>query len=99
MIEELFFTSITSRVIEYMILHENQEFNYKDIREILSISPPSVSTAFKVCKKFGLMKKTRRIGPSTLYQTNTDSPLYPILKKLIMELSCKKFEVDMNERE
>jgi hypothetical protein len=86
-------------MIEYIIIHEHKEFNYKDIRDVLEVSPPSVYTGFKTCKEFGLILETRKIGPSTLYKTNTKSPLYPILKKLVMNLSIKKYEVEIDGKQ
>lgn len=95
MLEQLFTKKITTRMIEYVILSDNKEFNKKDVYENLGVSQPSVDEAFKICKEFKLIKRSRRLGRSTLYMTNTNNPLYKILKRLIMEVSCHKFEVEM----
>jgi len=95
MLEELFTKKITTRMIEYVVSMDSGEFNKKDVYETLGVSQPSVDEAFKICKEFNLIRKTRRLGRSTLYKTNTENPLYGILKKLVMEVSSHKFEVDL----
>ena len=97
MLEELFATPITCRMIEYVIMNDHKEFNYKDVADALEVSNPSVYTAFKACKQFGLIHQTRRIGSSKLYQTTTTSPIYLVLKKLIMEVSVQKHYVEMKD--
>lgn len=94
MLEELFATPITCRMIEHVIARENGEFNYKDMTDELGVSAPSIYTAFDTCKKFELIVETRRIARSVLYKRNDESPLIPVLKKLVTEMALKKYEED-----
>lgn len=94
MLEELFATPITCRMIEHVIARENGEFNYKDMTDELGVSAPSIYTAFDTCKKFELIVETRRIARSVLYKRNEKSQLIPILQTLLF--SMKKTRGEMN---
>jgi len=86
-------------MIEAIVMDGDREFNKIDLIKELGVSLPSVYTAFKTCTKFHLIMKTRQIANSKLYTLNKSNPLVPKLKALIMELSCKKFEMEMDDNE
>lgn len=97
MLEELFKTPTTAKLVEYLVSVEEHVFLQKDLK-MVSASNPSIYAAIKILERFKLIIKVRKIAKATLYKVNARSPLYPILKKLVMELSIRKYEVERNGR-
>ncbi|MDR0492092.1 MAG: hypothetical protein LBH74_00405 [Nitrososphaerota archaeon] len=92
-LEMLFGKSATTRVLDFMHVFDCYDYNKKDIAENSGISPRHATLAIKKLEKLELIKKTRTIGNSQMYQYNIENPAAKALDTFTLKLAgqeCQK---------
>ncbi|MDR0493439.1 MAG: winged helix-turn-helix domain-containing protein [Nitrososphaerota archaeon] len=85
--------SATARVLDFMSTFDCYDYNKKDIADNSNVSQKHVKYAIEKLEEIGLIKKTRKIGSSELYQYNMNNQAAELLEKfsmLIAKHQCEK---------
>ncbi len=85
------------RVVDFLI--ENSIFDYTktEIAENAGISRASLYNIWSTLMKYKLVKKSRKIGNTTLYKLNKESPLVRKLIELDLKISKEYAGASMKE--
>lgn len=74
-------------VIEYFLLHEQNELNQKDLCDALKIYPAPMAKILHQLEWIGLIRETRRIAKSRFYKLDKTSRLIEPLRALMDEFN------------
>jgi DNA-binding transcriptional ArsR family regulator len=91
--------SATARILDFMHVFRDWDYNKKDIAENSGVSPRHATIAINKLEKLELIKKTRNVGNSEMYKYNTDNPVAMLLNKYAVELAFQEAEKTVKKEE
>jgi len=87
-LEQLFgATSATARILDFLSTSREWDYNKTDIAQNSNISQKHVTKALNKLEKLELVKKTRTIGRSEMYQYNMQNKAAELLERFSLELA------------
>ncbi len=90
-LEELFGSrSATARILDFMSVFRDYDYNKQDIAENSDVSPRHTATAINKLEKLEIIKKTRTVGVSQMYKFNSENPAAMLLAKFVHELAAQE---------
>ncbi|MCL2477845.1 hypothetical protein [Candidatus Bathycorpusculum sp.] len=92
-------TSATVRIIDFMSTFDCYDYNKKDIAENSNVSQKYVKPAIEKLEEQGIVKKTRKIGCSDMYQYNMQNQTAELLAKLGMSIAKHDIHKTIAEQE
>ena len=79
MLTEIFGEYPQVKVMDLLLSHNKLEYTKTDIAECAGISKPTLYKFWDTIERFKLVIPTRKIGNTTLYMINKDSPIIKAL--------------------
>jgi DNA-binding MarR family transcriptional regulator len=80
-------TSATTRILDFMSVFRDWDYNKKEIAENSNISQKHVTKALNKLEQLELIKKTRNVGNSQMYKYNTENKAAMLLEKFALEIA------------
>jgi len=97
MLEELFGNSAIIKTIDFLLENRFWDYTKGDIADKSGISRTQLYRFWETLEGFGLVVETRRIGATTLYKANLESPVMKRLEALSLEVASEKNEKIIKE--
>lgn len=88
-LEDLFGNNALVKVLDFLLENRFWDYTKKDIAEHSKISRTELYRLWNTFMKLQLVKESRKIGATTLYQTNMNSPVMRKLSKLSTEIATQ----------
>ena len=85
-------TSATIRIIDFLSTVDCYDYNKTDIAKNSNISKQHITKALKKLEQTELIKKTRTVGRSEMYQYNMNNKAAELLNKFILEIAFQEGE-------
>lgn len=92
------FPSAKAEILDFLLIHQYWDYNKADIAREAEISYKWVYEVVDEMVKEKLLKKTRCVGKSEMYQINIENPYVKELKKLQLMIMFDKIG-DIQEKE
>ena len=86
MFNEIFGNSPQVKVIDLLITQDNLEYTKKEIAECAEVGRSTLYTFWETLERYEIVKKTRRIGNTWLYNINSDSPAVKALQEFQLRI-------------
>ena len=100
MLEDLFGNTSLVKIVDFFLENRFWDYTKTDIANHSGISRTQLYKVWNVILETELVKETRRIGATTLYQANMDSRIMRCLEKLSLTIADQKnkkiLETDKN---
>lgn len=93
MLEDLFGNNALIKVLDFFLENRFWDYTKKDVANESGISRTQLYRFWNVLEEFELVKETRKIGGTTLYKVNLDSPIIRLLEQLSQNVAD-----EINER-
>jgi len=90
MLEDLFGSNTLVKVLDFLLENRFWDYTKTDISKHSGISRTQLYRVWDQILENGLVKETRKIGATILYQANMDSPIMKNLEKLSMTIADEK---------
>ena len=87
MLEDLFGNSALVKTLDFFLENRFWDYTKKDIARESGISRTQLYRFWNVLEDFGIVKETRKIGGTTLYKMNMDSPIGKLLEAISIEMA------------
>ena len=87
MLEDLFGNSALVKTLDFFLENRFWDYTKKDVARESGISRTQLYRFWNLLEDFDLVKKTRKIGGTTLYKVNMDSPTMKRLEALSREVA------------
>ena len=87
MLEDFFGSISLIKVLDFLLENRFWEYTKKDIAENSGISRVQFYRISPVLEKYEITKESRRIGATSLYTTNLESPIVKKLSSLSLEIA------------
>jgi hypothetical protein len=97
MLEELFGNSAIIKTIDFLLENRFWDYTKGDIADKSGISRTQLYRFWETLEGFGIVVETRRIGATTLYKANLESPVMKRLEALSLEVASEKNEKIIKE--
>ena len=92
-LEDLLGNNAFTKVLDFFLENRFWDYTKKDVANESGISRTQLYRFWNVLEKFELVKETRKIGGTTLYKVNLDSPIIRLLEQLSQSVAD-----EINER-
>lgn len=86
-LETLFGNSATARILDFISVHRDWDYNKHDIAENSNVSIRHTLTAIAKLEDLELIVHTRNVGRAQMYQYNTKNSAAQLLQKFALELA------------
>ena len=83
-------TSAAARVLDFMNIFCEYDYNKKDIAENSNVTPQRITKVINKLVDLELIKKTRESGRSEMYKFNTENPAAKYLAQFAHELAAQE---------
>ena len=90
MLEDLFGKNTLVKVLDFLLENRFWDYTKTGISKHSGISRTQLYRLWDQILENGLVKETRKIGATVLYQANMDSPIMKNLEKLSMTIADEK---------
>ena len=90
MLEDLFGNSSLVKIVDFFLENRFWDYTKTDIANHSGISRTQLYKTWSVILETELVKERRKIGATTLYQANMDSPIMHALEKLSLTIADEK---------
>jgi Fe2+ or Zn2+ uptake regulation protein len=87
MLKNLFGNNTLIRVLDFLLENRFWDYTKTDIARHSGISRTQLYRTWSNVLEKGLVKETRKIGATVLYQTNMESPIMKHLEKLSLTIA------------
>ena len=87
MLEELFGNSALVKALDFFLENRFWDYTKKDVARESGISRTQLYRFWNLLEDLDLVKGTRKIGGTTLYKINVDSPIMKRLEALSREVA------------
>lgn len=92
MLEDLFGNSTLVKVLDFLLENRFWDYTKTDIAKHAGVSRTQIYRIWDLILENNLVKESRKIAATTLYQTNRDSPIIRSLEKLSLTIADEKNE-------
>ena len=90
MLEDLFGNSGLVKVLDFLLENRFWDYTKTDIAKHSGLSRTQLYRIWENIARAHLVKASRKIGATTLYQTNLESPIMKKLEKLSLAIADEK---------
>jgi len=99
MLEDLFGNGSFVKIVDFFLENRFWDYTKTDIANHSGISRTQLYKVWNVILEGKLVKETRKIGATTLYQLNMDSPIIRRLEKLSLTIADEKNKKTLENEE
>lgn len=86
-LEEFFGNSVLVKVVDFFLENRFWDYTKSDIAKHTDKSRQSIYNVWPALEKYNIVTESRRIGGTTLYKTNLDSPIVKAFSKLSLSIA------------
>ena len=86
-LEELFGSSSLTKMLAFLLENRFWDYTKTDIADKVGISRQSLYNKWPIIEKYEIVLPSRKIGNTTLYKTNQDSPVVKALSELSLKIA------------
>ena len=90
MLEDLFGNSGLVKVLDFLLENRFWDYTKTDIAKHSGVSRVQLYRVWEKLARAQLVNESRKIGATTLYQTNLESPIMRMLEKLSLTVADEK---------
>ena len=87
MLQDLFGSASLTKVLDFLLENRFWEYTKKDISENSGISRVQFYRLWPILEKYEIIKESRKIGATSLYVTNFESPITRKLESMSLEIA------------
>ena len=91
-LEEFFGNSVLVKVVDFFLENRFWDYSKTDIAKNIGKSRQSIHNVWPTLEKYEIIKPSRKIGGTTLYKGNLDSPVFKNFSKV--SLSIASLDID-----
>jgi len=91
-LEELLGNSVLIKVLDFFLENRFWDYTKTDVANHVGMSRQSMYTNWSTLEKYGIVLPSRKIGGTTLYKTNPESPIVKSLSKLALSIATHGIE-------
>jgi len=91
-LEELFGNSVLTKVLDFFLENRFWDYTKTDVANHVDMSRQSMYLNWPTLEKYGIVLSSRKIGGTTLYKTNPESPIVKALSKLALSVATHGVE-------
>jgi len=91
-LEELFGNSVLTKVLDFFLENRFWDYTKTDVANHVDMSRQSMYLNWPTLEKYGIVLPSRKIGGTTLYKTNPESPIVKALSKLALSVAAHGIE-------
>ena len=88
-LEEFFGNSIQVKVVDFFLENRFWDYTKSDVAKHVGNSRQSIYGVWPTLEKYEIIVPSRKIGATTLYKTNLESPILKNLSKLSLSIATK----------
>ena len=92
-LEELLGNSVLVKVLDFFLENRFWDYTKSDVAKHTEKSRQSIYNIWPKLEKYGVVVPSRKIGATTLFKTNLESPIVKNFSKLSLSIATK----DINE--
>lgn len=86
-LEDLFGRSILTRMLDFFLENRFWTYTKTDVANHLLVSRQSIHNNWSILETYEIVLSSRKIGNTTLYKTNPDSPIVKALSELSLKIA------------
>jgi len=86
-LEDLFGNSVLIKIVDFFLENRFWDYTKTDVANNIGVSRQSVYREWPTLEKFKIINDSRKIGATTLYRTNIDSPIVKKLSSLSLGIA------------
>lgn len=90
MLEDLFGSGPLVKILDFLLENRFWDYTKTDIAKHSGISRTQLYQVWRVILETEVVRESRKIGATTLYQTNMESPVMRCLEKLSLTVADEK---------
>lgn len=102
-LSKIFSSKAPSQIMDFFLDHKEFDYSPAEIALKTGLSFKTITREIPSLEKFHFVKKSRRIGKTTMYILNSDFPAVKTLEKFTLEMSeyinVEVIDGDLNSRE
>ncbi len=91
-LEELFGSGSLTKILDFFLENRFWDYTKTDIAKHIGISRQSAYNKWSILEKYEIVLSSRKIGNTTLYKTNPDSPIVKALSELSLKIAKHSFD-------
>ena len=86
-LEDLFGRSSLTKTLDFLLENRFWDYTKTDIANHVGMSRQSMYNKWPILEKYEIVTPSRKIGSTTLYKTNADSPIVKALSELSLKIA------------
>jgi len=86
-LERMFTGSAMAKILDFLDTFQDWDYNKTDIAKNSGVNIRTVLRLLPVLEDYGIIKNTRNVGKSQMYQFNSQSPITKAMHNLITQIS------------
>jgi len=87
LLSDLFSSHAVAQMMDFFLDHKEFDYSPSEIAQKTGLSLKTIIREIPNLERFQLVKKSRKIGKTTMYILNTDLTAIQILEKFVLEIS------------
>lgn len=87
LLSDLFSSHAVAQMVDFFLDHKEFDYSPSEIAQKTGLSLKTIIREIPNLERFQLVKKSRKIGKTTMYILNTDLTAIQILEKFVLEIS------------
>jgi DNA-binding IscR family transcriptional regulator len=87
LLSDLFSSHAVAQMMDFFLDHKEFDYSPTEIAQKTGLSLKTIIREIPNLERFQLVKKSRKIGKTTMYILNTDLTAIQILEKFVLEIS------------
>jgi DNA-binding IscR family transcriptional regulator len=87
LLSDLFSSHAVAQMMDFFLDHKEFDYSPSEIAQKTGLSLKTIIREMPNLERFQLVKKSRKIGKTTMYILNTDLTAIQILEKFVLEIS------------
>jgi len=99
MLKYLFRGNALVKILDFFLENRFWDYTKTDVAREAEVSRVQLHRVWSILEKLEVVKPSRKLGATTLYKANTESPIFKRLSELSLEVASKIHEETMEEEE
>jgi len=86
-LEDLFGGNSLTKILDFLLENRFWDYTKTDIAKHIGMSRQSLYNRWPIIEKYKIVLPSRKIGSTTLYKTNADSPIVKAFSDLSLKIA------------
>ena len=88
-LEEFFGNRVLIKVLDFFLENRFWDYTKSDVAKHIDKSRQSMYNVWPILENYNIINESRKIGGTTLYRTNIDSPIVKNFSELSLSIALK----------